>query len=64
MGELAKDNDRAALDLLFTGVRRYPLLTAQDEQAADLKKWQALEEMCMGSGNTGQPADFGRLRDT
>lgn len=45
MGELAKDNDRAALDLLFTGVRRYPLLTAQDEQAADLKKWLALEMM-------------------
>ena len=45
MSELAKDNDRAALDLLFTGVRRYPLLTAQDEQAADQKKWQALEEL-------------------
>jgi len=45
MSELAKDNDRAALDLLFTGVRKYPLLTAQDEQAADLKKWQALEQI-------------------
>jgi RNA polymerase sigma factor (sigma-70 family) len=44
MSELTKDNDDAALDWLFTKVRKYPLLTAQDEQAIDLKKWQALEQ--------------------
>ena len=45
MNELAKDNDDAALDWLFAKARRYPLLTAEDEQAIDLQKWQALQQL-------------------
>ncbi len=45
MNELAKDNDDAALDWLFTKARKYPLLTAEKEQAIDLQKWSALQQL-------------------
>lgn len=45
MSALAKNNDDAALDWLFAKARKYPLLTAEEEQAIDLKKWRALEQL-------------------
>lgn len=45
MSEVTKDNDDVALDWLFAKARRYPLLTAEDEQAIDLQKWLALQQL-------------------
>ncbi len=45
MTELLKDNDDAALDWLFAKARKYPLLTAEEEQAIDQRKWLALEQL-------------------
>jgi len=45
MNEVAKDNDDAALDWLFAKARKYPLLTAEDEQEIDAKKWLALQQL-------------------
>jgi len=45
MSEPAKDNEDIALDWLFAKARKYPLLTAEDERAIDLQKWQALQQL-------------------
>jgi len=45
MSEVANDNDDAALDWLFAKARKYPLLTAEDEQVIDGKKWLALQQL-------------------
>jgi RNA polymerase sigma factor (sigma-70 family) len=45
MSETAKANDDAALELLFADARKYPLLTAQEEQTIDGDKWLALEQL-------------------
>lgn len=45
MSNLTKNTDDAALDLLFSGARKFPLLTAEEEQAIDRKKWLALEQL-------------------
>jgi RNA polymerase sigma factor (sigma-70 family) len=37
--------DDAALEQLFEGVRRYALLTAEEEKAADSRKWQAADRI-------------------
>ena len=48
MSELAQDNDDAALAWLFTGAHKFPLPTAEEEQATDLKKWLALKQTRAG----------------
>lgn len=45
MRELASNTDDSALDWLFTRARKYPLLTAAQEQEIDSKKWQAAEQL-------------------
>lgn len=45
MRELATDNDDSALDWLFTRARKYPLLTAAQEQDIDRDKWHCIEEL-------------------
>jgi len=45
MTELAKDNDDTALEWLFSKARKYPLLSADEEQAIDGGKWLALEQL-------------------
>jgi RNA polymerase sigma factor (sigma-70 family) len=45
MRQLAPNNDDTALDWLFTRARKYPLLTAAQEQEIDRDKWQAIEQL-------------------
>lgn len=45
MSEQAKDFDDAAVDWIFTRARRYPLLSAAQEQAIDKDKWHAVERL-------------------
>jgi RNA polymerase sigma factor (sigma-70 family) len=45
MRELALNNDDSALDWLFSRARKYPLLTAAQEQDIDRSKWQAIEQL-------------------
>ncbi|MEZ5502397.1 MAG: sigma-70 family RNA polymerase sigma factor [Halioglobus sp.] len=45
MSEPAKDTDDNALDWLFSSARKYPLLTAAQEQSVDGDKWRAIEQL-------------------
>tara|TARA_B110000503_G_scaffold140532_1_gene231657 strand:- start:12749 stop:14029 length:1281 start_codon:yes stop_codon:yes gene_type:complete len=41
----AKNSDDAALERMFADARKYPLLTAQEEQTIDRDKWLALTQL-------------------
>ena len=45
MNEDLKDTDDAALEIVFADARKYPLLTAQEEQTIDGEKWLALAQL-------------------
>ena len=38
-------SEDADLELMFAEIRRYPLLTADEEKSIDSRKWQAVETL-------------------
>ena len=44
------------LELMFAEIRRYPLLTADEEKSIDSRKWQAVETLISGLWRGGRPA--------
>ena len=45
MSTVLLDNEDADLEALFAETRRYPLLTAEQEQETDRCKWQAIDDL-------------------
>ena len=45
MSDATKDCEEAALEIMFADARKYPLLTAQQEQSIDSDKWLALANL-------------------
>jgi RNA polymerase sigma factor (sigma-70 family) len=45
MNEIALERDEKNIDWMFAQTRHHPLLSAQEEQAIDRAKWQAVEEL-------------------